>query len=185
MHGTSIALIGHLTRENMGKDPPPLDMDMQDDSFIELPDDYAVVAYVEDTVGDIFLQPTQVMNKMLDNTQCGVCITEQVWLSHVLVINSKRSMMESGNWMRYKSPTLGSFQANRWMKSDPMLSLAFPVFTEEKSDTLSMQKHAMLVVKKAITFVNPGQTPVLEGDCPLYSRQKRCQFLFPEEVGER
>ena len=61
----------------------------------------------------------------------------------------------------------------------------FPVFTEEKSDTLSMQKHAMLVVKKVSNFVNPGQTPVLEGDCPLYSRQKRCQFLFLEEVGER
>ena len=61
----------------------------------------------------------------------------------------------------------------------------FPVFTEEKSDTLSMQKHTMLVVKKAINFVNPGQTPVLEGACPLYARQKRCQFLLPEEVGER
>ena len=65
------------------------------------------------------------MNKVLDNTQGGVCINEQVWLSHVLDINSKGSMMESGNWMRYKSPTLGTFQANWWMKSDPMLSLAF------------------------------------------------------------
>ena len=44
--------------KNMGKDPPPLDMDMPNDSFIELPDDYEVVPYVEDTVGDIFLQPT-------------------------------------------------------------------------------------------------------------------------------
>ena len=34
MHGTSITLIGHLTRENMGKDPPPLDMDMPDDSSV-------------------------------------------------------------------------------------------------------------------------------------------------------
>ena len=38
-----------------GKTQPPLDMDMPDDSFIELPDDYAVVSYVEDTGGDIFL----------------------------------------------------------------------------------------------------------------------------------
>ena len=56
MHGTSIILIGHLTRENTGKDPPLLDMDMPDDSFIELPDDYAVVPYVEHTGRDIFLE---------------------------------------------------------------------------------------------------------------------------------
>ena len=40
-------------------------------------------------------------------------------------------------------------------------------------------------VRQRFNFVNPGQTPVLEGDCPLYARQKRCQFLFPGEVGER
>ena len=63
MHCTSIALIGHLTRENMGKDPPPLDMDMPDDSFIELPDDYAVVPYVEDTVEDISFNPLRLWTK--------------------------------------------------------------------------------------------------------------------------
>ena len=63
MHGTSITLIGHLTRENMEKDPPPLHMDMPDESFIELPDDYAVVSYVEDTGGDIFLNPLELWPK--------------------------------------------------------------------------------------------------------------------------
>ena len=74
---------------NMGKDPSPLDMDMPNDSFIELPDDYAVVPYVEDTGGDIFLEPTGVMTQVLDNMQGRVCISEQAWLSHVLDINNK------------------------------------------------------------------------------------------------
>ena len=60
----------------------------------------------------------------------------------------------------------------------------FPLFSDEKADSLSMQKHVMTVVKKAIDFVNPGQTPIIEGDCPLYARLKRCQILFPNEVGE-
>ena len=77
MHGTSITLIAHLTRETMGKYPPPLDMDMPDDSFIEIPDNYAVVHYVEDTGGDIFLEPNGVMTQVLDNTQSRVCISEQ------------------------------------------------------------------------------------------------------------
>ena len=54
-----------------------------------------------------------------------------------------------------------------------------------ESDTLTMQKHTMLVVKKAINFVNPGQTPVLEGDCPLYARQKLCHSYSQKRLGER
>ena len=68
---------------------------------------------------------TGVMTKELDNTQGRVCICEQAWFCHVLDINSKGSMVESSNWMRYQSPMLGSSQTNRWMKSYPVLSLAF------------------------------------------------------------
>ena len=60
----------------------------------------------------------------------------------------------------------------------------FSLFSDEKADSFSMQKHVMTVVKKAIDFVNPGQTPIIEGDCPLYARLKRCQILFPNEVVE-
>ena len=59
----------------------------------------------------------------------------------------------------------------------------FPIF-EEKASTMAMQKHAMLVVKKAIDFINPGQIPVIVGDCPLHVQQKKCQWVYPDEVGE-
>ncbi|XP_076158119.1 uncharacterized protein LOC143140875 [Alosa pseudoharengus] len=42
----------------------------------------------------------------------------------------------------------------------------------------------MLVVMKATEFVNPGQVPVIVADCPLYTQQKKCQWKFPDEVGE-
>ncbi len=48
---------------------------------------------------------------------------------------------------------------------------------------MAMQKHAMLVVKKAIDFLNPGQIPVIVGDCPLYAQHKKCQWAYPNEVG--
>ena len=41
----------------------------------------------------------------------------------------------------------------------------------------------MLVVKKAIEFVNPGQVPVI-GDCPLYAQHKKCQWGYHDEVIE-
>ena len=59
------------------------------------------------------------------------------------------------------------------------------MFIKEKADTLSMEKYTILVVKKAIDVINPGQIPIIEGDCPLYAHQKRCQQLFPDKVGEK
>ena len=59
----------------------------------------------------------------------------------------------------------------------------FHVFCE-KASSMSMQKHAMLISKKATDFINPGQVPVIVGDCPLYAQQKKCQWKFPDEVGE-
>ena len=59
----------------------------------------------------------------------------------------------------------------------------FPIFYDTTL-TMALQKHAMLVIKKAIEFVNPGQVTVIEGDCPLYAQQKKCQWACPTEVGE-
>ena len=104
----------------------------------------------------------------------------------VLDINNKGK--HDGKWQLGEVPVTyaGFFSSKQVDEIRPRAGIGiFPVFTEEKSDTLSMEKHTMRVVKKAINFVNTGQTPVLEGDCPLYARQKRRQFLFPEEVGER
>ena len=43
MHGTSITLICHLSKDNMGVDPLPLLMDVPDDTLVDLADEYAVV----------------------------------------------------------------------------------------------------------------------------------------------
>ena len=126
------------------------------------------------------------MTQVLDNTQGRVCIIEQAWLSRVLDINNKGK--HDGKWQLDQVPVTyaGLFSNKQVDEIRPRAVIGvFPMFTEEKSDTLSMQKHTMLVVKKAINFVNPGQTPALEGNCPLYAHKKWCQFLFPEEVGER
>ena len=58
-----------------------------------------------------------------------------------------------------------------------------PVFYE-KASSMSLQKHVMLISKKATDFINPCQVPVIVGDCPLYVQQEKCQWKFPDEVGE-
>ena len=58
----------------------------------------------------------------------------------------------------------------------------FPEFYE-KAATLDMQKHGMIMMAEATEYLNPGQTPVVEGDCPLYMIMKKLQLLFSEEIG--
>lgn len=42
----------------------------------------------------------------------------------------------------------------------------FPVFYE-KASSVVIQKQSMVISKKAVAFANPGEIPVIVGDCPL------------------
>ena len=186
MHGTSITLIGHVSKGNMGIDPPTLTLDVPEDTLIELPDEFAVVPFIEDLGGDIsfsFIPKGSGRPAKIEH----VDVDEEAWLAHVCSISRKDKVEDK--WQLEEVPvTFAGFFSKSQERDDvkPRAVIGvFPVFSEDKADTLSMQKHAMLVTKKAIAFVNPGQIPVLEGDCPLYALQKRCQLLFPEELGEQ
>ena len=45
--------------------------------------------------------------------------------------------------------------------------------------------HAMNTVKSSVEFLNPGQTPVITCDQPLYAIAKKIQWQWPETQGER
>ena len=185
MHGTSITLIGQLTNDNLGYDGPPLNLDVPSDTVIQLPEEFAVVPYVENISGNVKLKSIPDGEarppKKTSNTECI-----EAWLSHVTRVHSKGVVDKQ--WQFEKVPVTFSGYFSNLQKKENVKPRAvvgtFPVFSEEKADTMGMQKHAMKVVKDGIEFLNPGQTPIIEGDCPLYARQKMCQWMFPDEVGE-
>ena len=47
-----------------------------------------------------------------------------------------------------------------------------------------MIRHSMDVVKNAVEHVNPGQTPVVTLDQPLFALAKQIQWKWPEKYGE-
>ena len=59
-HGTAITLTSHVTHDNMGEDPPPLSLDVPEETTIQLPDDCAVVPYIDEYAGDITLSSLDV-----------------------------------------------------------------------------------------------------------------------------
>ena len=44
--------------------------------------------------------------------------------------------------------------------------------------------HTMDVVVKAVTYLNPGQTPVLACDQPMYAMAKKIQWNWPSTYAE-
>ena len=47
-----------------------------------------------------------------------------------------------------------------------------------------MIRHSMDIVKAAVQHLNPGQTPVLAADQPLYALAKKIQWTWPATHGE-
>jgi len=58
-----------------------------------------------------------------------------------------------------------------------------PLF-HESAHTVAMIRHSMDVVRSAIEHLNPGQTPVLAFDQPLFALAKQIQWKWPETHGE-
>lgn len=180
-HGTAITLTNHPTVDKMGVEPPPLSLDDLGDTTITLPEDFSVVPYIDEYAGDVTLPA------MPDGTVQSICssnpraaVPEQGWLEHVHKILGE----DDGKLSEVPVTYSGFFSHSQDDNVRPRATVGvFPVFYE-KASSIAMQKHAMLIVKKATEFVNPGQIPIIEGDCPLYALQKKCQWLFPEEVGE-
>ena len=55
LHGTAIFLTNHLTRDNMGVNPPPLTLTAAETAAIQLPPDFENVPYVDEYAGDVSL----------------------------------------------------------------------------------------------------------------------------------
>ena len=66
----------------------------------------------------------------------------------------------------------------------PDISCLLPLFQEE-AKSVAMILHAMNTVKSSVEFLNPGQTPVITCDQPLYAIAKKIQWQWPETQGER
>ena len=47
---------------------------------------------------------------------------------------------------------------------------------EEKTNTPTSMQHSMLMVRSAIDKLNPGQTPCITGDQPLFATMKTIQW---------
>ena len=99
---------------------------------------------------------------------------DREWLEHVKA--TQGSDPENLSWAAYHA----SRSTNE--KQCPDLSALLPVWKDD-SKSPAMIKHSLDVVMDAVAYLNPGQTPVVAFDQPLFALAKKIQWYHPDTYG--
>uniref|UniRef100_A0A1X7TMF8 Uncharacterized protein n=1 Tax=Amphimedon queenslandica TaxID=400682 RepID=A0A1X7TMF8_AMPQE len=95
---------------------------------------------------------------------------EECWTENSIKLLEKE-VLESDDkftWSAYHA----SLQSSSAMI--PALNQLLPLFYE-KAATAAMIKHGMDVIRKTIEYLNPGQTPIVTFNAPLFTLAKQIQ----------
>ena len=128
----------------------------------ELPASYTVEPPVELYEGDIILSTSLAPVRPGRDCIPGAIVKDQAWLENCARLLEKDAL-DGGDiltWAGFNS----KLQSNEVVKPPAVIGM-LPIFPE-KAPTASMLKHGLTVIKDAIEFLNPGQTPVAGGDQP-------------------
>ena len=181
-HGVAISLTNHLSQENMGVTREPVTIDPTDTSTPKLPDYYVIVPPMDLTGGELFVPrdvDTRTVRPAHDRIP-GSQGRDEAWLDHVSGLISKEELQKGDvvTWSGFNS----SLEDASAIKPPAEIGI-LPIFPDKSMDP-PLVKHVMLLVQKCIQFLNPGQTPVIGADQPLYALAKQIQWKFPAVLGE-
>ena len=166
------------------KNPPPLDYNVPEGTSVELPVDFEFVPYLNGCARDITLSPSGIGTIQPPFPDDYINdVNDEAWLKHVhKVLAEKQGELQDipMTYSGFFSHCHGSDNVR------PRATVGvFLVLILRKSSINGNAKTCNAHVKKVTSFVNPGQILVIVGDCHLYGIQKKCQWRYPLEVGNR
>ena len=180
-HGTAISLFLFPTAENEGIKQTDIRLSSVDAKKNNtLPDSYTIVPAVA-------LKTTIVSVPKLVNTSvskegqlANAQLQEKEWLKHA------SQLLDCSDTEAYHTIAWSAYHAS--MQNLPSgacttLTQLLPLFYD-KAAIAAMIKHGIDVLRKATQFLNPGQTPVMAFDAPLFALAKFVQWKWPETHGE-
>ena len=105
---------------------------------------------------------------------------EYQWLG-----NAKRAVEDNTGTMDNDNTSWAAFHASRQPPDGRVIcpTSLLPLFLES-AHTVAMVRHSMDVVKNAVEHLNPGKTPVVTFDQPLFALAKQIQWKWPECYGK-
>ena len=182
-HGTAISLVQHPTSNNCGKERSVnvIDENMPKQRRVQdLPDYYTnvqpVVLKNSDPVVPKLIGPVM---PPLDDKVSSFITKELNWLNNVKSLCGKDELSHEYfiSWAAFHT----LLQPSPVQQVDVVSLL--PLFLEN-SHSLAMIRHGMNVDNDVVQHLNPGQTPVIAMDQPLFALAKLIQWNMPETHGE-
>lgn len=169
-HGTSVSLFQHPSSGSPGqeREPVKLNADSRVKKVPELPEAFTNVkpAYMMKKPN-----PPAVPSPTLHSIQ-PYLKEEYNWLEEVSLTESVGDSL---------SITWASHHASQ-KRSQPFevsITSLLPLIRDQAHSVATI-KHAMEKVRDTVAFLNPGQTPVIAADQPLYTLAKQIQWQWPE-----
>ncbi len=178
-HGTGISLFQHPTFEGEGvnRNITAGGSESTGSKSVDfLPHFYTDVPPVTGSIKKLSVPATSIKSLSRDTFKQHV-EKEYLWLDHVrFVVESETETLEDTSW---------AYHASQQPTEDRVIcpSSLLPLFLES-AHTVAMIKHSMDVINNVVEHLNPGQTPVVTFDQPLYALAKQIQWKWPEEYGE-
>ena len=186
-HGTAISLVQHPTATIKGTERGTnvIDGTVQEVKAIsELPIAFCNVPPAVLLVNDpIVPEPPSGYIGLEHGTVTPVDVPEEEefrWLRNAKELASKATL-EKGDFISW-----AAFHASRQPTTAyvPAVISLLPMFYEN-AHSIAMILHAMNMIKAVVNHLNPGQTPVIALDQPLFALGKLIQWNWPSTHGEK
>ncbi|KAK0146492.1 hypothetical protein N1851_014183 [Merluccius polli] len=112
-------------------------------------------------------------------------IRQHIEAEHQWLANARKSAENKTAAAGALDVSWAAFHASRQTHvSRAMSPIALLPLFHESAHSVAMIKHSLDVIGKAVEHLNPGQTPVVTFDQPLYALAKQIQFKWPDIYGE-
>ena len=98
---------------------------------------------------------------------------------------SEKELLADEEWLENDELSWAAFHSRREVSFNKFIedqSALLPIWRDDSKSPATI-RHALNMLRKAIHFLNPGQTIVTTLDQPLYAIAKKLQWYFPNEYG--
>lgn len=174
-HGTSISIFQHPMSNNKGEQRDAIMVTNERVKIVpELPDAYTNVKPAHFTQKNPCPSVTP-PGISLPSSSLGP-FQEMKWLEEVSVTEEVDKMMNL---------TWSAYHASKKRKTEFEVSIgALLPLLRDQAHSVPTVKHVLDKVAEVVSILNPGQTPIVTADQPIYALAKQVQWQWPNEYGE-
>ena len=172
-HGSSISVFQHPTKDYKGEERGQLKLGEEKVKRIpELPDSFT-------NIDPAFFTKKKPSPPQSGATDPGPGLLrpqlalEYEWLEKVTVTDGPVDVTWSAHHASQK----------RGLPFEVSITSLLPLLRDQ-AHSVATVKHVMDKIKDIVTFLNPGQVPVIAADQPIYAVAKQVQWHWPENYGE-